>query len=102
LGTGNDGRILRVRGDRVEEVAATGQLLVASLALDTDGTLYAGTLPEGRVFAVAPGGALREVVRLEESEHVWALVVDGNTLLAATGPHGRVYSIDRRGHAEVY
>ncbi|MCA9576136.1 MAG: hypothetical protein R3B40_30510 [Polyangiales bacterium] len=102
LGTGNDGKILRLRGDRVEEVARTGQLLVASLALDTDGTLYAGTLPEGRVFAVAPDGAMRELVRLEETEHVWALVVNGNTLLAATGPHGRVYSIDRRGHAEVY
>jgi outer membrane protein assembly factor BamB len=102
LGTGNDGRILRLRGDRLEEVAATGQLLVASLALDTDGTLYAGTLPEGRIFAVAPDGAMRELARLEEAEHVWALVMHGNALLAATGPHGRVYSVDRRGHAEVY
>lgn len=102
LGTGNEGRILRLRGDRIEEVAVTGQLLVASLALDTDGTLYAGTLPEGRVFAVAPGGAIRELVQLPETEHVWALVVHGTSLLAATGPNGRVYSIDRAGHAEVY
>lgn len=102
LGTGNEGRILRLRGDSIEEVAATGQLLVASLALDTDGTLYAGTLPQGRVFAIAPGGAMRELVQLPEAEHVWALVVHGTSLLAATGPNGRVYSIDRAGHAEVY
>lgn len=102
LGTGNEGRILRLRGDSVDEVAATGQLVVASLALDTDGTLYAGTLPEGRVFAIAAGGAMRELVQLPEAEHVWSLVVNGSSLLAGTGPNGRVYSIDRAGHAEVY
>ena len=47
LGTGNDGRIYRLRGDVVERFAETGQLLVSALAIGEGGVLYAGTLPEG-------------------------------------------------------
>ncbi len=104
LGTGNDGRIYRVRGDAVERFAETGQLLVASLAFGDGGTLYAGTLPEGRIYAIDAAGAVREVARPDGVEHVWALAWDARrrTLFAATGPEGRVYAIDPSGRADVY
>lgn len=103
LGTGNDGRVFRVRGDRAELFAQTGQLLVASLAIGDDGTLYAGTLPEGRIYAIGADGHANELVRLDATESVWALAWDSqrHTLFAGTGPEGRVFGIDRQGRATV-
>ncbi len=104
LGTGNDGRVLRVRGDHVEVFAHTGQLLVSAMALGDGGVLYAGTLPEGRIYAIEPSGAVRELARPDATEHVWALVWDAQrrVLFAGTGPEGRVYSIAQNGDVEVF
>lgn len=104
LGTGNDGRVYRLRGDAVELFAQTGQLLVTSLALGDGGVLYAGTLPEGRIFAIDPAGAVRELARPDATEHVWALAWDARrrVLFAATGPEGRVYSIAPNGDVQVW
>jgi hypothetical protein len=99
LGTGDDGRIYRVRGETIELFAETHQLLVSALAMGDGGVLYAGTLPEGRIFAIdtaaPPGTAPRELVRPDAAEHVWALAWDAprHRLFAATGPEGRVYAI---------
>src|SRR5690606_8265193 len=104
LGTGNDGRVFRVRGERVEVFAQTGQLLVASMVFGEGGTLYAGTLPEGRIYAIGANGNATELVRPEGAQHVWDLAWDGRRrlLFAATGPEGKVYAIDRQGRATVW
>jgi hypothetical protein len=99
LGTGDDGRVYRVRGETIELFAETHQLLVSALAMGDGGLLFAGTLPEGRIYAIdtnaAPGTAPRELVRPDAAEHVWALAWDAprHRLFAATGPEGRVYAI---------
>ncbi len=104
LGTGNDGRVFRVRGDRAEPFAQTGQLLVAALAIGEGGALFAGTLPEGRIYSIRADGTATELVRPEAAEHVWELVWDPQRrlLFAATGPEGKVYAIDRQGRATVW
>jgi len=104
VGTGDEGKIFRVRGDDVSVFAETGQLLVASLVIGGD-QLYAGTLPEGKVFRIPlAGGDAEELVDLEDAEHVWSLAwhAGRSRLFAATGPEGRVYSIDGQGRAETY
>lgn len=104
VGTGNDGKIYRLRGDDLAEYADTEQLLVSALAFG-DGSLYAGTLPEGKVMRVDAQGQVHDVVDLDEADHVWALVWDEERrrLFAATGPNGKVFAIDpRRGTAEVF
>jgi hypothetical protein len=104
LGTGNDGRIHRLRGDVIERFAETGQLLVSALALGDGGVLYAGTLPEGRIFAIDPAGAVRELARPDATEHIWSLVWDPRrrVLFAATGPEGRIYAIQTNGTVDVW
>lgn len=104
LGTGNDGRIYRLRDEAIELHAETGQLMVSSLAVGSGGTLYAGTLPEGRIYRVAADGAVSEIARPDGVEHVWDLVWDArrNTLFAATGPDGKVFAIDPQGNASLY
>jgi len=104
IGTGTDGVVYRMVGDTVEPFARTNQLLVASLAFDEAGTLYAGTLPEGRVYAIDASGTTREVIKLENAEHVWSLAWDRrrSRLIAATGPDARIFAVDvRAGRADV-
>jgi outer membrane protein assembly factor BamB len=102
LGTGNNGRIYRLRGDNVELFAETQQLLVGALAVD-GATVYAGTLPEGRIYRIGADGQAAELVDLD-ADHVWGLVWDArrNLLFAATGPEGRVIAIDRNGRPTVW
>lgn len=104
VGTGNGGKVYRLRGETLSVFAETGQLLVSALAVGDDGTVYAGTLPEGRIYAISPAGEMREFARPEGAEHVWALEFDPrrSRLFAGTGPEGKVFAIDVRGDAEVF
>jgi len=104
VGTGNDGKIFSVKDGVAKLFAETKQVMVASLARDASGTLYAGTLPSGKVFAINSQGNVRELVALPGAEHVWSLVFDdaSKTLYAATGPEGKVFAIDASGKANVY
>ena len=100
VGSGNDGKIFKVTGDQVSVFAETGQLLVRSL-LFRDGTLYAGTLPEGRIYKIDSAGTVAELARPENAEHIWDLAWRGDRLIAATGPEGKVFSISTQGRAEL-
>ncbi|MFW6086873.1 MAG: hypothetical protein ACODAG_06680, partial [Myxococcota bacterium] len=104
IGTGHDGKVFRLRGDRLDPFGETGQLMVASLATGPDGTVYAGTLPEGRIYAIDDSGKATELARPEGAEHVWALAWDAKRrrLMAGTGPEGKVFAIDPRGRVEVF
>jgi hypothetical protein len=98
LGTGNEGKVYRLRGEQLAELCGTQQLLVSALALGEGGTLYAGTLPEGRIYAIdtrAQAPTAREIARPDGVEHVWSLAWDGRrrVLFAATGPQGKVLAI---------
>ncbi|MFO8074309.1 MAG: hypothetical protein R6V85_20800 [Polyangia bacterium] len=105
IGTGYDGRIFRVRGEKVEEIATTGQLVITALALDSQGDLYAAALPDPAIWKI-PGAAGIEGEPIEAEkwaelpepvEHVWALELDdeGRTLFAATGPEGQLWAVGR-------
>jgi hypothetical protein len=102
VGTGNDGAIHRVDNGGAKLFADTPAALVSAL-LWAEGTLYAASLPGGRVFAVSADGKWREFAKLPGAEHVWALAFSSKqrTLYAATGPEGKLFAIDLKGRAEL-
>jgi hypothetical protein len=104
LGTGNEGKIYRLRDGVASLFAETKQVMVNCLTHDAQGTLYAGTLPKGKIFAINPAGQAREFSTPAGAQHIWALVYDDKqkTLFAATGPEGKLFAIDAKGKAEVY
>ena len=104
IGTGNDGKIYQYKAGAVKLFAQTKQVMVSALALDGRGTLYAGTLPSGKIFAISPAGQLRQLASPEGAEHVWGLLYDEaqKVLFAATGPQGKLFAIDDKGKADVY
>ncbi len=103
LGTGNEGKLLRVTGAKVEVVGETKALVVTSLTEAWGDTVVAGTLPDGQLFKYAQG-KLEELVALKDTEHVWAVAFDpkAQALYAATGPDGKLFRITQTGQAQVY
>jgi sugar lactone lactonase YvrE len=106
FGTGNHGKIFRLEGDGLKTVYEGKDLVVACLAVAPDGkTVYAGTIPEGRIVRVGPDGTAAEFAALsspEASVYVWSLAVgpDG-TVYAGTGEEGKIYRIGADGKATV-
>jgi hypothetical protein len=103
LGTGNEGKLLEVRGTNVKVLAETKALVVTSLVQGWNGDVLLGTLPGGEVMRWS-GGKLSTLVKLPGAEHVWALAYDdaAQVVYAATGPEGKLFRIDKAGKAQVY
>ncbi len=103
LGTGNEGKLLSVRGAKVSVVADTKALVVTSLAHAWGGTVVMGTLPDGKVMKLEQG-KLGTLATLKGTQHVWQVAFDKkhNVVYAATGPEGKLWRIDQTGNAQVY
>ena len=104
IGSGNDGKIWKLSGDSTSVFAETKEALVSALAAAPDGTVYAGTLPKGRIFAIDRQGKIKQFAQPDGAEHIWALAYDSKrgVLFAGTGPQGKVFAIDKQGKAEEY
>ena len=98
LGTGPDGRIVRVAPGGAEKVVFTvADPIVTALAVTANGDLLAGTGPSGRIWRIQPDGS--GSVWCETGErYVWSLLVarDGS-VFAGTGEEGLVLRIHRSG-----
>ena len=103
LGTGNEGKLMRLAQGASSVVAETKGLAVTSLVEGFGGAVLVGTLPEGRIFKY-DHGKLTEFSRLKGAEHVWQLAYDAKAqaLYAATGPEGKLFRIGQNGDAQVF
>ncbi len=103
IGTGNEGKLIRVTGATSQVVAETKALAITSLTQAWGGLVVMGTLPEGKILQLQ-GDKVSELLALKGVEHIWALAYDAkaNALYAATGPEGKLYRILRGGQAQVY
>ena len=71
---------------------------VLSLAVAEDGTVYAGTGPDGRIYRITPDGQ-SSVFFQTPDPYVMSLLVAGDRLYAGTADSGLVYEINRSGEA---
>ena len=109
IGTGNEGKIVRISNGQASIAATTGEMAVSSLAVAWNGDVIAGTFPKGKLFKLAKGvgngGAATPFgTGLEGVEYIWSLAYDAKSksLYAATGPEGKVMRIDESGKAQVF
>lgn len=101
VGTGNAGRVLLVeRSGAVRQLFATEEPEVFAVWADGDGTVYAGSSPEGKVYRHR-GGATETFFAPGET-YVWGLAgAPGGDLLVATGTQGKLFRVDRQGEGRV-
>jgi hypothetical protein len=103
LGSGNEGKLLRLQAGVSTVVAETKALAVTSLAEAWGGSVIFGTLPEGKLMKL-DRGKVSELVRLKGAEHIWQVAYDAKAQVAyaATGPEGKLFRVTQTGDAQVY
>ena len=101
VGTGNDGRVLRVEGDKGSVFFDAEELEIHAVAVGPDGRVYAASSPDGAVFAIDTAGKATRFFDPAE-KYVWALAFDDRgALYVATGGEGRVYRVTPDGKPET-
>jgi len=102
LGTGSDGKVLRIDPDgSVATVFDASELEVHALAFGPAGRLYAGTSPDGKLYRIDPDGSVHDVFDPPD-KYIWAIVAapDG-VLYVATGEKGTIYRVDADGQGKA-
>lgn len=102
LGTGSDGKVLRVDPDgSIATVFDASELEVHALAFGPGGRLYAGTSPDGKVYRIERDGSVHEVFDPPD-KYIWAIATasDG-ALYVATGEKGAIYRVGADGQGAV-
>lgn len=110
VGTGNDGKVLKVTGEgEVSVLFDAPEAEVFALWADPDGTLFAGTSPQGKVYRIsAPGKGKAEkpegkVFFDPGSTYIWAIErgADG-ALWVATGTEGKLFRVEADGKGKLF
>jgi hypothetical protein len=100
VGGGPGGRILEVSADlaagtcSAKELAKTGEAQVYALKPLPDGSILAGTSPNGGLYLIRGGKIAARTGLPADSIFDFVLLEDGKSALAATGNPGRIYRID--------
>jgi hypothetical protein len=102
VGTGNAGRVLLVdRSGKTSVLFQASEPEVFAVWSDADGTVFAGTSPQGKVYRIANG---KSEVWFEPGEtYIWGIqrAADGS-LLVGTGTQGRLYKVTGKGAGKVF
>ncbi|HEX8029292.1 MAG TPA: hypothetical protein VF491_12550 [Vicinamibacterales bacterium] len=103
LGTGNDGKVLRVdRNGQSSVFYDSSELEVHALAPAPNGGIYVATSPDGRIYRVDARGQATTFFDPED-KYIWSLVVDAaGNVFAGTGDKGTVYRITPDGKGEKF
>jgi sugar lactone lactonase YvrE len=89
-------------GPSSEVVYETPSPFLWTVVPGPDGTLYAGTGNDGRVFKIDPQGRASQLFDATELEvHAIALAPNGG-VFAASSPDGKIYRIDRNGNSSTF
>jgi sugar lactone lactonase YvrE len=103
LGTGNDGKVIRVdRNGQGSVFYDSAEMEVHALAAAPNGGLYVGTSPDGRIYRVDAKGQATTFFDPDD-KYIWSLAVDrdGN-VFAGTGDKGTVYKISPDGKGQKF
>jgi len=102
FGTGNDGKVYRLRGKELKLVFTAAEPEIYSLAFH-DGALYAGSSPNGKVYRVDPESGKGTTFYDPKQAYIWALEFLGNGDLAvATGVEGKLFRVTPKGEGKVW
>ena len=102
-GTGDDGRVLRIRPDgKAEVLCVLAEPHVTAVARARSGELLAATSPRGAIYRIGTDGRANVLFDPDEL-YIWSLAVSAEgTVFAGTGERGRIYRVDAGGEGTVF
>jgi hypothetical protein len=102
FGTGNDGKVYRLRGSELKLIYTAPEPEIYALAF-RDGALYAGSSPNGKVYRVDPADGKSTLFFDPKQAYIWALAFLGNGDLAiGTGVDGKLLRVTPKGESKVF
>lgn len=102
VATGSPGGVARIdEAGRATMLHQDDKEQVFAVAVDDEGTVYAGVAPSGKIYRFTPGKEREEFFATGET-YIWSLALDpSGNVLAATGPNGKVFRIGKDGKGSV-
>ena len=101
FGTGNEGKLYRLRGTEVKAIYTAPEPEIYALTY-RDGSLYAGTSPNGKIYRVDPESGKATVFYDPKQAYIWAMAFVGNDLAVATGVDGKLFRVSPEGQGKVW
>ena len=100
FGTGNDGKVYRLRGEKLELLYTAPEPEVYAIAF-VKGALLVGTSPNGKIYRVDPNSGAQTVFFDPQQAYIWSMAPAGNDLLVATGVEGKLFRVTANGEGSV-
>jgi sugar lactone lactonase YvrE len=100
FGTGNDGKIYRLRGEELKLIFTAPEPEIYAVAF-VSGALLAGTSPNGKVYRVDPESGKESVFFDPKQAYIWDLEPAGTDVLVATGVEGKLFRVNQKGEGTV-
>ena len=102
FGTGNGGKVYRLRGTDLKVLYTAPEQEVYSVAFH-DGALYAGTSPNGKIYRIDPNDGKATPFFDPKQAYIWAMAFlpDGD-LAVATGVEGKLFRVKASGEGKVF
>ncbi len=92
LGTGNSARILRIENGVSKVIYQGPEVAVTALAIDSNGVLFAGVSPGGRVLQFASDGTNYVILNTGQTFiHSLKFAPDGDLITATGGENAKIY-----------
>lgn len=93
FGTGNAGKVYRLRGTEMKEIFKAPEPEVYAVAFH-DGSVYAATSPNGKIYRVDPNDGKNSVFFDPKQAYIWSIQFDAKgDLIAGTGVEGKLFRI---------
>lgn len=100
FGTGNDGKVYRLRGEKLDLLFTAPEPEIYAVAF-INGSLYAGSSPNGKVYRVDPNSGQHTAWYDPQSAYIWNIAAAGNDVLVATGVEGKLFRVSADGKGTV-
>ena len=101
FGTGNDGKIYRLRGADLKLLVTAPEPEIYAIAFK-DGAVYAGSSPNGKVYRIDPESGAQTVFFDPKQAYIWALQpLRNGDLAVGTGVEGQLFVVNGKGEGKV-
>ncbi len=102
FGTGNEGKVYRLRGTDLKLVYTAPEPEIYTIAY-RDGALYAASSPNGKVYKIDPDSGKGAVFYDPKQAYIWSMLFMPNgDLVVGSGVEGKLFRVSPKGEGKLW